>query len=84
MIKEPVIRLRQPGGGEDSLPDSLHPVLKRILLSRGIHTQQDLDLDLKSMESPSSLSGLKAAAGLLADAIVQGHWRIVPCVCEFV
>ena len=54
----------------DSLPCSLHPVLRRILLSRRITDEAALDLKLGRLESPASLSGITQAARLLAEAVV--------------
>ena len=66
--REPVIRLREPGPGLDSLPGDLHPVIRRILASRGITSIDDTDLALGRMEVPDSLLEIDKAAGLLSDA----------------
>jgi len=49
----------------DSLSGDLHPVLRRIYLSRGLRTSGDLDLSLERMLPVSTLEGLPAAVDLL-------------------
>lgn len=53
----------------DSLPASLHPVIRRILLARQISDEAGLDLELGRLEPPDTLSGIGQAARLLADAL---------------
>ena len=77
MDQNPGIRLRTPDTGLDSLPESLHPVIRRILLGRGITRADDLDLGLRRLASPESLSGLARAAGLLAQAVMNGQRILV-------
>jgi len=67
------VRQRQTGSESDTLPDSLHPVIRRILLSRDITDAQSLDLKLGRLQPPGSLSGVKEAAEILADAVVSGQ-----------
>ncbi len=55
-----------------SLPDSLHPVLRRILLARNITAAPMLDLQINQLQPPTALSGIHAAAAILADAVVAG------------
>jgi single-stranded-DNA-specific exonuclease len=67
------IRQRDTGAVSDTLPDSLHPVIRRILLARDITDEKSLDLKLARLQPPTSLSGIKTAAELLADAVVSGQ-----------
>ncbi|MDX2428584.1 MAG: single-stranded-DNA-specific exonuclease RecJ [Xanthomonadales bacterium] len=64
---------RQTGSVSHTLPDSLHPVIRRILLARGITNEKSLDLKLGRLQKPSALSGIKEAAEILADAVVSGQ-----------
>jgi len=64
---------RQTGSVSHSLPDSLHPVIRRILLARGITNETSLDLKLGRLQKPSALSGIQQAAEILADAVVSGQ-----------
>ncbi len=57
----------------DTLPESLHPVIRRILLARNIVDEKSLDLKLGRLQPPAALSGIKAAAEILADAVVSGQ-----------
>jgi single-stranded-DNA-specific exonuclease len=51
----------------------IHPVLARVLASRGIEKVEDTELSLDKLLPPASLAGLQAAAFLLADALKQGE-----------
>ena len=51
------------------MPDSLHPVTRRVLLARGITSAGALDLGLRGLHDPESLGGVDGAAELLADAV---------------
>ena len=64
---------RQTGSVSHTLPDSLHPVIRRILLARGITNDTSLDLKLGRLQKPSTLSGIQEAAEILADAVVSGQ-----------
>ena len=64
---------RQTGSVSHTLPDSLHPVIRRILLARGITNETSLDLKLGRLQKPSALSGIQQAAEILADAVVSGQ-----------
>jgi len=62
---------------ENRLGDEIHPVLRRILLARGITRPEELALDLRSMLPPGGLSGIDAAAELVANAVMQGKRILV-------
>lgn len=51
--------------------DSLHPLIQKILISRGAVCQQHLECDLKHLISPQQLKGLAAAIDLLVFAMEQ-------------
>lgn len=63
----PQIR-RRSGGAPDSLPDDLHPVLRRLYAARGV-TPAELSLDLKQLLAPDGLVGMSAAVALLEEAV---------------
>ncbi len=73
MMRNPVVRQRKATAGADSLPASIHPVIRRILLARNIGDETALDLQLGQLQSPAALSGVTAAAEILADAVVAGQ-----------
>lgn len=65
-----------PGQAID-LPDDLHPVIRRVLLARGVHAQTDLLLGLKNMLPPDRLGGVNHAAVLLAEAVMEDRKVLV-------
>ena len=65
------VRQRESVAASDTLPGTLHPVIRRVLLARGISDEKSLDLKLGRLESPAALSGIQQAADILADAIVS-------------
>lgn len=67
------LRQRQPQSVSDTLPDTLHPVIRRVLLARNITDEKSLDLKLGRLLAPLALSGIQQAAEILADAIVAGQ-----------
>jgi len=67
------VRQRETGSVSDTLPDSLHPVIRRILLARRITDEKSLDLKLGRLQPPAALSGIHNAAEILADAVVSGQ-----------
>ena len=58
---------------ENGLGDDMHPVLRRILLARGITCPEELALDLSTMLPPGGLSGVDKAAVLVAEAVMRGQ-----------
>tara|TARA_B100000959_G_scaffold82743_1_gene88159 strand:+ start:4610 stop:6307 length:1698 start_codon:yes stop_codon:yes gene_type:complete len=54
-----------------NLPDSIHPVLKRIYASRNIKSGEDLDYSLGSLISYEELGGIDDAVILLQEMITQ-------------
>ncbi len=71
MIGKRAIRCRVLPESGISLPSDLHPVIRRVLLGRGIVDVASLSLGLKDMHLPDTLSGIVTAAELLADAVTQ-------------
>ncbi len=73
MLASRKVRQRETGSVSDALPDSLHPVIRRILLARHISDEKSLDLKLGRLQPPTALSGIQDAAEILADAVVSGQ-----------
>ncbi len=71
------VRQRLTDAAEDRLPPDLHPVLRRVLLARGVTSSNALDLGLGRMARPDTLSGLEAAADLIAQGIRQDRRLLV-------
>ena len=73
MLARPKVSQRKTEPGSDTLPDTLHPVIRRILLARDISDEKSLDLKLGRLQPPSALSGINDAAEILAEAVVSGQ-----------
>ena len=73
----PAIRQRDFRENADQLPADIRPVLRRILLARGITCPEDLALGLGAMLPPGELSGIELAAELIADAVMHGQSILV-------
>lgn len=58
------------------LPDSLHPLLRRIYSHRNLKSAEELDLGLGNLLAPDLFSGMGAATALLVDAL-QRQQRIL-------
>ncbi len=69
---EQVIR-RPLDEGPDRLPQNLHPVLKRILLARGVTSESGIDLGLASLLSPNGMGHVEQAAQRLSEAVINGE-----------
>ncbi len=67
MINKNIIRRHVPD--EINLPDSIHPVLKRVYAARNIESGDDLDYSLASLLPFDTLTGIDSAIGLLQGAI---------------
>jgi len=61
----------------DALPDSLHPVLRRVYGARGVRGPDDLDLGLERLLPVSSLGGVPAAVDLLLRCHRDGRRVLV-------
>lgn len=70
MTSQTRIRVREAKSGGDRLPAQLHPVLRRVLLSRGVSDREGLELGLAQLQPPGDLLGLDQAARILADAVI--------------
>jgi len=69
VINKKIINRDVPDG--INLPDSIHPVLKRIYASRNIKSGEDLDYSLGSLISYEELGGIDDAVILLQEMITQ-------------
>ncbi|HSD95718.1 MAG TPA: DHH family phosphoesterase, partial [Sulfuricaulis sp.] len=67
---------RRPPGESGNLPADLHPVLRRIYLSRQVTSAQELEQSLDQLIPPAQLKGIDQATALLADAL-QRQRRIL-------
>ena len=67
----PSIRARETDA--HALPDDWPAALKRVLAARGIGTPEDLQVSLDGLLRPDHLTGIDAAASLLADAVIKAR-----------
>lgn len=70
MIAPRIIRRRAPGADAD-LPGDLAPLLRRVYANRNVASARELDTSLAALLPGASLTGIDAAAVLLADAIAR-------------
>jgi single-stranded-DNA-specific exonuclease len=63
------IERRVPTQDTHDLPEELHPVLRRVYLSRHLHRAEEIDLSLERLLPPSRLKGVEQAVSLLAEAL---------------
>jgi len=61
---------RRPIPDNIDLPDTLHPVLKRVLAARHVKTAHELEYSLQNL-LPAELLGIKNAVTLLTEALVN-------------
>lgn len=73
---QPVIR-RRTASAAANLPTSLHPVLRRIYSQRGITSETELSLELKTLLVPQGLLGINEACDELARAVTTGAKIVV-------
>jgi len=68
-----VIKPRVLPADVSSLPEDMHPVIRRVLLARGVTDPGKLSLQLSDMLHPGGLGSINAAAAILADAVTGGQ-----------
>lgn len=68
---------RRPPGTTDGLPDSLHPVLRRVYAARGLGRAEDLALELRQLLPVSTLDGVAEATDLLDGHLKRGSRVLV-------
>jgi single-stranded-DNA-specific exonuclease len=68
---------RRPERATAQLPDTLHPVLRRVLARRDLHDPAELDLALERLPDPDGLFGCQQAAARLQHALEQGERILV-------
>ncbi|HET7369763.1 MAG TPA: single-stranded-DNA-specific exonuclease RecJ [Gammaproteobacteria bacterium] len=69
MITPPPLIKRRSAGAADALDGDLPPLLKRLYTARGVASAEVLDYRLARLAPHTSLSGIDAAAALLADTV---------------
>src|SRR5699024_5473997 len=69
-----ILKQRLTHGSE--LPETIHPVLRRVYSARGVNCSDELDYTLKRLPSPWLLGNIKTAVALLNEALEQ-DWRIL-------
>ena len=82
MLAKRKVRRRQAAAVNDALPADLHPVIRRVLLARGIGDEESLDLKLARLQAPGGLSGVNEAAELLARTGDLDAARLTGALCQ--
>ena len=75
-VSRRIVRRQRTSPG-DALPDSLHPVLRRVYGARGVRSPDDLDLGLERLLPIGSLGGVPAAVDLLLRCHRDGRRVLV-------
>ena len=71
------IRRRAPVQVAGDWPDSVPPLLRRVYAARGATDPAQARPRLAGLPAPAGMRGIEAAAGLLAEAIANGHRILV-------
>ncbi len=74
---QPVTLRRRPAGPIDALPETMHPVLRRVYAARGVRDADQLSLDLRTLLPVSTLDGIGPATELLAEHLARGSRILV-------
>src|SRR5262245_20370375 len=74
---QPVTLRRRTAANPHALPESLHPVLRRVYAARGLLHADELALELRSLLPVSTLDGIGPATALLADHVERGSRILV-------
>ncbi|WP_456405156.1 DHH family phosphoesterase, partial [Thiolapillus sp.] len=69
-MQKTIVSRPLPASDDEMLPD-LHPLLRRVYASRGVHSAEELDLNLGVLLPAELMGGAVEAAQLLFDAIQQ-------------
>ena len=59
-----------------NLPDSMHPLLRRVYSQRNVKDAEELELGLEKLILPEQLKGINEAVQLLIDAL-QRQQRVL-------
>ncbi|MCK7595663.1 single-stranded-DNA-specific exonuclease RecJ [Microbulbifer sp. CAU 1566] len=68
-----IIRRRPVDLSTGRFTSSTPEILQRVLLGRGVSSDDELDHQLTRLHSPTSMRGVEAAVALLADAVREQH-----------
>ena len=71
-----IVRRAVPEAARELAASGMHPVVARVLASRGVASAADLPGDLATLPPFATMKGIDAAAARLADAIAA-HERVV-------
>ncbi len=71
-----IVQRQASESSQCELPETLHPVLRRVYSARNVKTGIELDNSLARLHSPADLKGISAAVDLLAGAL-QRQERIL-------
>ncbi len=72
-----VIRRRPVPEADTDFPGVMHPVLQRVLISRGVRDMQELDYSLSTLPATDEMKGIDRAVELLVDAVTVGKRVVV-------
>ena len=77
-MKRPLpVESRVLAADRSRLPPDIHPVIRRVLLGRGVTDPAELALGLGNMQKPDRLSDITKAAELIAHAVMEGQRLLI-------
>jgi single-stranded-DNA-specific exonuclease len=77
MKRPSLVESRAVASDRSRLPPDIHPVIRRVLLGRGVTDPAELALDLGNMQNPGRLSNIGQAAELVAQAVMDGQSLLI-------
>lgn len=73
----PILVKRRSANNSLDLPESMHPLLRRVYSQRNIKDAQELELGLANLIAPAQLKGIDAAVKLLITALQQQQRTLI-------
>ena len=73
----PILVKRRSANNSLDLPESMHPLLRRVYSQRNIKDAQELELGLANLIAPAQLKGIDAAVKLLIMALQQQQRTLI-------
>ena len=66
-----IVQRQVPESDQHALPESLHPVLRRVYSARNVRTEVELDNGLARLHSPADLKDISTAVDMLSGSLLR-------------